>query len=92
MKKLLIILATSTLMVSCQWWHETISSPERCAEWYCEEMLDALKAGNIAKYEELEDQAEEWLSSLDQSEQERAIEAIYAWEDAHEKELEKYDY
>lgn len=92
MKKLLIILATSTLMVSCQWWHETISSPERCAEWYSNEMLEALKAGNIAKYEELEDQAMEWLSSLDQSEQERAIEAIYAWEDAHEKELEKYDY
>ena len=54
--------------------------------------MDALKAGNIAKYEELEDQAVEWLSSLDKSDQKRAKEAIYAWEDAHEKELEKYDY
>lgn len=92
MKKFLIIMATSTLMVSCQWWHETISSPERCAEWYCEEMLDALKEGDIEKYEELEDQAGEWLCSLDPSDQKRAKEAVYAWEDAHEEELEKYDY
>ena len=92
MKKLLIILAVGTLMVSCQWWHETFSSPEKCAQWYCEEMLDALKDGDVAEALELEQDSEKWYQSLSEEDQKRAKKAIKAWEKLHAKEIERYDF
>ena len=92
MKKLLIILAACTLMVSCKWWHETFSSPEKCAQWYCEEMLDALKDGDVAEALELQRDAKKWYNGLSQSDKDKADNAIEAWERLHAKELEKYDF
>ena len=91
MKKLLIILAVGTLMVSCQWWHETFSSPEKCAQWYCDEMLDALKDGDAAKALELRDDAQEWYTRLNPEDQERANKARKAWGKLHADEIKKYD-
>ena len=92
MKKLLIILAACTLMVSCKWWHETFSSPEKCALWYCEEMLDALKDGDVAEALELRKDAKEWLNDLSQSDKDKVINAVEAWERLHAKELEKFKF
>jgi hypothetical protein len=92
MKKLLIILAACTLMVSCKWWHETFSSPEKCAQWYCEEKLDALKDGDVAEALELEQDSEKWYQSLSKEDRERAKKAIKAWRKLHAKEIERYDF
>ncbi len=92
MKKLLIILAACTLMVSCKWWHETFSSPEKCAQWYCEEMLDALKDGDAAEFMELRNDARAWYKGLNESDQERADKAVKTWRKLHAKEIERYDF
>ena len=42
MKKILAILVACAFAVSCQWWHETFSSPEDCVKWYAEQVEEAL--------------------------------------------------
>ena len=90
MKKLLIIAAACTLMVSCKWWHETFSSPEKCAQWYCEEMLDALKDGDEARLDKLERDSENWYDGLSESDQEKAEMAMEAFYKKHKTEIQKY--
>ena len=92
MKKLLIIAAACTLMVSCKWWHETFSSPEKCAQWYLDETLDALKDGDVVEALELEKDAKKWYSGLSEGDKKRVKKVSEAWEKLHEKELEKYEF
>ena len=92
MKKLLIIAAACTLMVSCKWWHETFSSPETCAQWYLEEMLDALKDGDVAEALELKNDSQKWYDGLSESDKEKAEKAAKAWKKLHAKELEKFKF
>ena len=49
MKKVIFILAACAFMTSCQWWHQTISSPGKCAIWYCEQAEKAEKPTDEAK-------------------------------------------
>lgn len=50
MKKLLLLLAVCLTAVSCQWWHETFDSPEECAKWYIEEMVEADNLSILRRY------------------------------------------
>lgn len=79
MKKVIAILAACAFMVSCQWWHETISSPEDCAVWYCEQIAEAEEDGDKARAEELETAFEEWLEGLDEEDQKEAYGAMLKW-------------
>ena len=79
MKKILVILAACAFMVSCQWWHETFSSPEDCAVWYCEQIAAAGEEGDEEKVEALEEAAEEWMEGLDKEDQEKAQAAAMKW-------------
>lgn len=79
MKKVIVILAACAFMVSCQWWHETFSSPEDCAVWYCEQLAEAEEAGDEARVEELEDALDEWIEGLDEKDQKEAYGAILKW-------------
>lgn len=79
MKKILVILAVCFVMVSCQWWHETFSSPADCAVWYCEQVTEAEKAGDDEKVEELTADFEAYLESLDEAEAVEACQAATAW-------------
>lgn len=85
MKKILVILAACAFMVSCQWWHETFSSPEECAVWYCEQIAEAEKAGDKEKEEELEEALEEWMEGLDKEDKDKAGTAALAWIMSHAK-------
>lgn len=79
MKKILAILVACAFIVSCQWWHETFSSPEDCAVWYCEQIAEAEKDGDTEKAEELAKDFEEWGESLDEEDQAAAGAAALAW-------------
>ena len=79
MKKILVILAACAFMVSCQWWHETFSSPEDCAVWYCEQMAEAEEAGDDEKVAELAADFEAYMESLDEADAEEAGAAALAW-------------
>ena len=46
MKKILAILVACAFIVSCQWWHETFSSPEDCVKWYAEQVEEAVNDGD----------------------------------------------
>ena len=83
MKKILVILAACAFMASCQWWHETFSSPEDCAVWYCEQIAEAEKDGDEEKVEELEAAAEECMKGLDKEDKEKATGAAMAWALSH---------
>ena len=69
MKKLLAILAVCFVMVSCQWWHETFSSPEDCAKWYAEQLADAYLDGDAEKATELLLDMYDWYEGLDAKDQ-----------------------
>jgi len=79
MKKILVILAACAFMVSCQFWHETFSSPEDCAVWYCEQMAEAEKDGDAEKVEQLAADFDEWINGLDEADKEEAVAASVAW-------------
>ena len=79
MKKVFVILAACALMASCQWYHETFSSPADCATWYCEQMLEAEKDGDDEKLEELSKDFEEYVEGLDKDEQAEAAAAALAF-------------
>lgn len=79
MKKVIAILAACAFMVSCQWWHETFSSPEDCAVWYCEQLAEAEEDGDEARVEELETAFEEWIEGLDEEDQKEAYGAMLKW-------------
>lgn len=79
MKKILVILAACAFMVSCQFWHETFSSPEDCAVWYCEQMAEAEKDGDAEKAEQLAADFDEWINGLDEADKEKAVAASVAW-------------
>jgi hypothetical protein len=76
MKKLLAILAVCFVMVSCQWWHETFSSPEDCTIWYVEQVSEAYADGDMAKAAELIADFEEWVAGLDAADQLEVIQCI----------------
>ena len=92
MKKLFIILAVGTMMVSCKWWHETFSSPEKCAQWYLDEILEAAKDGDAAECIELRNDAKAWYKGLSKKDKERVDKATDAWKALHRDEVEKYDF
>jgi hypothetical protein len=79
MKKLFVILAACFVMASCQFWHETFSSPADCATWYCEQIAEAEKEGDEAKAEERAKDFEEYFDSLDKDEQAEAAAAALAF-------------
>ena len=72
----LVITACAALMFatsSCRWYHENITTVEECAEWYCEQMLEASNDEDDAKLEELATQLSEWVERL------TADEALLVW-------------
>ena len=77
MKKLLAILAVCFVMVSCQWWHETFSSPAECAQWYGEQIAEAFADGDFEKATELTADFEEYVAGLDEKEQMEAAAAMF---------------
>lgn len=79
MKKILVILAVCFVMVSCQFWHETFSSPADCAVWYCEQMAEAEEAGDDEKVAELAADFKAYMESLDEADAEEAEAAALAW-------------
>ena len=81
-------MAACAFMVSCQWWHETFSSPEDCAVWYREQMAEAQEDGDVARADEIYAKYEEWFESLDKEDQEIAFNAVVEW--AKQKQKEKW--
>lgn len=79
MKKILAILAVCFVAVSCQFWHETFSSPADCAVWYCEQMAEAEEAGDDEKVAELAADFEAYMESLDEADAEEAETAALTW-------------
>lgn len=69
MKKILAIFAACALMASCQFWHETFSSPEDCTVWYLEQIAEAEEDGDTEKVEELTKDYDEWLNGLSEEDQ-----------------------
>lgn len=66
MKKILAILVACAFAVSCQWWHETFSSPEDCVKWYGEQVQEAMNDGDEEKALELTADFLEWYAGLDE--------------------------
>ena len=89
MKKVIFILAACAFMTSCQWWHQTISSPGKCAIWYCEQADKAEEAGDEEKAEELEEAFREWINGLTEEEQDQVMEALAEWQMAKWKESQR---
>ena len=79
MKKLLLLLAVCTITVSCKWYHETFNSPEECAEWYAEEMHDAIVDDDVDKFLEVYNDYTKWYKSLGNADQKKAVEAGDKW-------------
>lgn len=69
MKKILAIFAACALMASCQFWHETFSSPEDCALWYAEQIGEAYLDGDSEEALELIADFMEWYAGLDAEDQ-----------------------
>ena len=65
-KKILAILVACAFIVSCQWWHETFSSPEDCVKWYAEQVEEAVNDGDQERVIELSADFLEWYSGLDE--------------------------
>ena len=84
MKKLLAILAVCFVMVSCQWWHETFSSPAECAQWYGEQIAEAFADGDFEKADELIADFEEYVAGLDEEEQMELAGAMFGGVDDYE--------
>ena len=77
MKKILAILVACAFAVSCQWWHETFSSPEDCALWYCEQVGEAIVDGDSEAAIELIADFMEWYAGLD-AEDQATVDAVIA--------------
>ena len=87
MKKLIISLTLGIAMMSitsCRWIHETFYSVEGCAEWYCEEMYEAVADNDVAEFIEIVDNLENWLDGLNDADRERANNTANKWAKEHE--------
>ena len=62
-----VVLSTLTL-TSCGWIHETFCSVEDCAEWYIDELADAVEDNNSAKFCELFVDFNKWCNTLSKEE------------------------
>jgi len=87
MKKLLLLLAVCLTAVSCQWWHETFDSPEECAKWYIEEMVEA---DNLSDFEAYNDFTK-WENTLGRVDSWKVNKVMNDWSEDNEKEAEKID-
>lgn len=83
MKKILAIFAACALMASCQFWHETFSSPEDCTVWYLEQIAEAEEDGDTEKVEELTKDYDEWLNGLSEEDQLAAAAGALKWASEH---------
>ena len=79
MKKWLLILAVCTITVSCKWYHETFDSPEECAEWYSEQMWEAIQDNDVDEFIEVYNDADAYRKSLGEVDQKKADEASEKW-------------
>ena len=79
MKKLLLLLAVCVTLTSCKWIHETFYSVEDCAEWYAEEMYDAIVDDDVDRFIEVINDWEKWRSSLSFDDMKKAVEAGDEW-------------
>ena len=77
MKKWFLILAVCIASVSCQWYHENISSPDKCAEWYFEQLYDAAEDRDVSKFRSLVQDLNEWEAGLSYSELEESTKGGY---------------
>lgn len=77
MKKWFLILVVCVASVSCQWYHENISSPDECAAWYFEQLYEAAEDGDVSKFESLVEDLNDWESGLSQSELKESTEGGY---------------
>lgn len=88
MKKLLLLLAVCLTAVSCQWWHETFDSPEECAKWYIEEMVEA---DNLSDFEEVYNDFTKWENTLGIVERWKVNKVMKDWSEDNKKEAKKID-
>ena len=79
MKKLLLLVAVCLTFVGCKWYHETFDSPEECAEWYAEEMNDAVEDDDVDEFIEVYNDCDAWQKGLGAADQKKANEAYDKW-------------
>ena len=88
MKKILLLLAVCVAATSCQWWHETFDSPEECAKWYIEEMVEA---DNLSDFEEVYNDFTKWENTLGDVDRWKVNKVVNDWSEDNEKKAEKID-
>jgi hypothetical protein len=78
MKKFLLVAVFSTtlLMTSCCWLHETFTSVESCAEWYCDELYDAAKDGDVEDFRDRTKDLAKWMIDLSDADKKRVVKTI----------------
>jgi hypothetical protein len=91
MKKLLLLLAVCTITVSCKWYHETFNSPEECAEWYAEEMHDAIVDDDVDKFLDVYNDYTKWFTTLGEVDRIKVNKWWNDWREDNEKKAEDID-
>lgn len=79
MKKLLLLLAVCVTLTSCKWIHETFYSVEDCAEWYAEQMHDAILDDDVDEFIEVYNDWTKWYKSLGDADMKKAVKAGDEW-------------
>lgn len=85
MKKLFLILAASMLLFACGGNNKKAEDPYTK---HLDQVLKALKAGDVEKADQIGEEYEEWVMSLDEAEMQKAIEAAQKWMEKHGEEME----
>ena len=84
MKRYLVMLAACSLLASCELYYKNFASIEDCAKWYCEEIYDEVKEGDVEDVREVMFDLYEWMDSLEPFEEDRAYEAVESWQERYE--------
>lgn len=86
MKKLFMILAASMLLFACGGNNKKAEDPYTK---HLDQALKALRAGDVEKADQIGEEYEEWVMSLDEAEMQKAFEAAEKWVDKHGDEMEE---
>lgn len=85
MKKLFLIMAASAVLLSCSGQGAT---EKKCIR-YLDAYYNAVKAGNLERADEFEEDYEDWYDKLSVEEQLKADKAFEKWYEKHGEALEK---
>ena len=86
MKKWLLILAIAVTFTACKWIHETFYPVDSCAEWYAEEIWDAVTDNDVDEFVEDFNDCMSWMESLDKADRKKAENAFEKWMEKHASE------